>query len=203
MSIALIGASGRAGSCILKELSDRGHQVTAIARDTAKIADLPGVTTVAVDANDIAALTEALRGHETVVSSVKFTHSDPAGLIEAVKAADVRRYLVVGGAGSLLNADGVKLVDTPTFPDAYKPEARAGAAFLELLRAEPELEWTFLSPAFIFADGERTGSFRLGGDTALTADEGPTRISFADYAIALVDEIETPKHRRRRFSVAY
>lgn len=203
MTIALIGASGRAGSCILQELSDRGHPVTAIARDTAKIADLPGVTTVAVDANDGAALIESLRGHDIVVSSVKFTHSNPAGLIAAVKGAGVGRYLVVGGAGSLLNADGVKLVDTPSFPDAYKPEAQAGGAFLDLLRAEPELDWTFLSPAFIFTDGERTKQFRLGGDTALTADEGPTRISFADYAIALVDEIENPQHRRRRFSVAY
>lgn len=202
MTIALIGASGRAGSCILKELSDRGHRVTALARDPARIADLPGVTRVAVDATDLAALAAVIAGHDIVVSAVKFHAVDPATLIAAVKAAGVARYLVVGGAGSLLNDDGVMLVDTPTFPDAYKPEARKGAEFLDRLRAEPDLDWTFLSPAFIFHEGDRTGRFRLGGDTALKAEGGPTRISFADYAIALVDEVETPRHRRQRFSVA-
>lgn len=203
MKIALVGASGRAGSHILKELSDRSHTVTAIARDAARIATLPGVTPVAADAADPRALAAFLEGHEVVVSAVKFTHVGPVQLIPAVKAAGVSRYLVVGGAGSLLDANGVKLVDGATFPDAYKPEARAGAAFLDQLRGETELDWTFLSPAFIFANGERTGRFRLAGDTALTVPDGPTRISFADYAIALVDEIETPGHRRQRFSVAY
>ena len=203
MNVALIGASGRAGSCILKELSDRGHRVTAIARDPARIAALPGVTAVAADAQDPDALAGVLRGHDAVVSSIKFQMSDPRTLIAAVKASGVPRYLVVGGAGSLLDADGNRLVDTPAFPDAYKPEAQAGGEFLALLRAEPDLDWTFLSPAFIFADGERTGRFRLGGDTALKGEDGPSRISFADYAIALVDESETPKHPRQRFSIAY
>jgi len=203
MKVALIGASGRAGSKILAELSARNHPVTAIARDRARIATLPGVTAISADASDSNTLGELLRGHDVAISAVKFSQVEPAKLIAAVKAAGVGRYLVVGGAGSLLDPSGKRLVDTPDFPGAYKAEALAGVAFLELLRAEPELDWTFLSPAFSFVDGPRTGHFRLGGDAMLKAPDGLTKISFADYAIALVDEIELPAHQRQRFSVAY
>ena len=164
---------------------------------------LPGVTAISNDADDRRALVQSLRGHETVISAIKFRAVGPDTLISAVKEAGAARYIVVGGAGSLLNNAGTLLVNTPAFPESYKPEALAGTAFLERLRAEPELNWTFLSPAFVFAEGERTGHFRLGGDTALTTEQGPTRISFGDYAIALVDEIERPAHHRQRFSVAY
>lgn len=202
MKIALIGASGDAGSRILKELSDRGHDVTAIARTRAKIAALPGVTAVAGDINDPTALTALLAGHDVVISSVHFTQTDAPSLIAAVKAAKPDRYLVVGGAGSLEVAPGVKLVDTPEFPDAYKAEATGGVAFLELLRAEPGLNWTFLSPSAAFGPGKRTGQFRLGGDALLTGPDG-SKISFEDYAVALVDEIERPAHLRQRFTVGY
>lgn len=200
--VALIGASGQAGSRILQELSDRGHHVTAIARHPDKIAALPNVTAQRGDVAAGGALAALLRGHDAVVSSVHFSVTDPAALIGAVRASGVQRYLVVGGAGSLEVAPGVRLIDTPDFPEAYRAEASAGAAFLDLLRGETELEWTFLSPSAMFVAGERTGVFRLGKDTLLTNDGGSS-ISFEDYAIALVDEIERPAHVRQRFTVGY
>lgn len=202
MNIALIGASGNAGSRILAELVRRNHMVTAIARDTARIATAPGVRAVGVDLHDGAALADVLRGHDAVISSVHFLASGPDALIDAVKASGVRRYLVVGGAGSLEVAPGQRLIDSPDFPAAYRDEALAGAAFLDRLRGETDLDWTFLSPSAVFAPGERTGTFRLGGDALLTNANGSS-ISFEDYAIALVDELEIPAHIRRRFTVGY
>ncbi len=200
--IALIGASGNAGSRILKELSDRGHQVTAIARNPEKIASLPNVVAKKGDVFDQAGLSELLKGHDAVISSVHFTASDPATLIEAVRASGVQRYLVVGGAGSLEIAPGQRVVDLPDFPAAYKVEATKGAEFLDILKQEKQLDWTFLSPSAEFVPGERTGKFRLGKDSLLSNDEG-SRISFEDYAIALVDEIEKPQHSRQRFTIGY
>lgn len=200
--VALIGASGQAGSRILKELSSRGHTVTAIARNPEKIAPLPGVTPKKGDVFDKAGLAELLKGHDAVISSVHFTASDPKLLVEAVRASGVKRYLVVGGAGSLEIAPGKRLVDQPDFPPAYKAEAAKGAEFLDLLRGETELDWTFLSPSAAFVHGERTGKFRLGKDTLLSGEKGSS-ISFEDYAIALVDEIEKPSHSRQRFTVGY
>ncbi|WP_297910054.1 NAD(P)-dependent oxidoreductase [Thiomonas sp.] len=200
--VALIGASGNAGSRILKELSDRGHQVSAIARNTDNIPRLAGVTAVRGDAQDVEGLAALLRGHDVVVSSVHFTASDPARLIMAVRRSGVRRYLVVGGAGSLLVAPGKRLVDQPEFPAQYRAEALAGAAFLDLLRTVEDLEWTFVSPSALFVPGERTGTFRLGEDQLLVGPDG-SRISFEDFAIAMTDEIEKPAHIRRRFTVGY
>jgi putative NADH-flavin reductase len=202
MKIALIGASGNAGTRILAELSRRGHAVTAIARHPENVPALNGVTPVEADANDVAGLAAVLKRHDVVVSSVHFTASDPHKLIEAVHASGVGRYLVVGGAGSLEVAPGVKLIDTPEFPDMYKAEAAAGGAFLDLLRKETKLDWTFLSPSALFVPGERTGKFRLGGDQLLTNEKGSS-ISFEDYAIAMADEIEKPAHSRQRFTVGY
>lgn len=200
--IALVGASGQAGSRILKELSDRGHSVTAIARSPEKIAVLPNVTAKKGDVYDETALANLLKGHDAVISAVHFTASDPATLIEAVRASGVKRYLVVGGAGSLQIETGQRVVDLPDFPEAYKAEATKGAEFLDLLRKEKELDWTFLSPSAEFIPGERTGKFRLGKDTLLSNENG-SKISFEDYAIALVDEIEKPAHSRSRFTVGY
>lgn len=182
--IALIGASGNAGSRILKELSDRGHQVTAIARHPEKIAELPGVSRVSGDANEKDALPALLKGHDAVISSVNFTASDPSILTGAVRAADVKRYLVVGGAGSLFVAPGKRLIDQPEFPAEYKQEASSGAEFLNFLETVDDLEWTFLSPSALFVPGERTGHFRLGKDELLVSDTGSS-ISFEDYAIAM------------------
>jgi len=202
MRVALIGASGQAGSRILAELMGRGHAVTAIARNPNRIPSGPGVTAAQGDVLDATGLAALIEGHDAVISSVRFAASDPRILIEALRASGVKRYLVVGGAGSLEVAPGVKLIDTPQFPAAYKPEASKGGEFLDLLREVHDLEWTFLSPSALFVAGERTGKFRLGGNELLTNENG-SRISFEDYAIALVDELESPAHVRQRFAVGY
>jgi putative NADH-flavin reductase len=203
MNIAVVGASGNAGSRIVAELSRRGHHVTAIARAPEKIAAWPNVTAKKGDAHDQAALTELLKGHDVAISSIHFLASDPAKLIGAAKASRVGRYLVVGGAGSLEVAPGVRLVTTAGFPAQYKAEAEKGAAFLDLLTLEKGLNWTFLSPSALFTAGERTAKFRLGTDQLLTAADGKSSISFEDFAVALADEIERPAHIRARFTVGY
>jgi putative NADH-flavin reductase len=203
MKIAVIGASGNAGSRISAELARRGHSVTAIARHPEKIAAQANVTPTKGDVMDQAGLARLLAGHDAAISSVHFLASDPAKLIGAAKESKVGRYLVVGGAGSLEVAPGVRLVTTPGFPVAYKAEAEKGAAFLDLLRAETELNWTFLSPSALFTAGERTGKFRLGNDQLLTSADGKSSISFEDFAVALADEIERPAHIRQRFTVGY
>ncbi|MCK1363240.1 NAD(P)-dependent oxidoreductase [Bradyrhizobium sp. 62] len=203
MKIAVAGASGRAGSEITKELSRRGHTVTAIARNPEKIATLPNVTPTKGDVLDQSDLAKLWAGHDAAVSSVHFLASDALKLIGAAKDSKVGRYLVVGGAGSLEVAPGVKLVTTPEFPPQYKAEAEAGSAFLDLLRQEKALNWTFISPSALFIEGERTGKFRLGTDQLLADANGKSWITFADYAIALADEIERPAHERQRFTVGY
>ena len=137
-----------------------------------------------------------------MISSVHFSASDPDLLIAAVREAGVKRYFVVGGAGSLEVAPGQRLIDTPQFPEIYKVEAAAGAVFLDKLKAAPDLEWTYLSPAAMFVPGERTGKFRLGLDQLLVGEKG-SEISFEDYAIAAVDELEAPKHVRQRYAIGY
>lgn len=203
MKIAVIGASGNAGSRITAELAHRGHAVTAIARHPEKITRGANVAPARGDVMDQAGLARLLTGHDVAVSSVHFLDSDPVKLIGAARESKVGRYLVVGGAGSLEVAPGDRLVTTPGFPVAYKAEAEKGAAFLDLLRAEKELNWTFLSPSALFVAGERTGKFRLGIDRLLTAADGKSSISFEDFAVALADEIERPAHIRRRFTVGY
>jgi uncharacterized protein len=203
MKIAVIGASGNAGSRITAELARRGHAVTAIARHPDKIAGGANVTPTRGDVLDQAGLAGLMASHDAAISSVHFLDSDPVKLIGAAKESKVGRYLVVGGAGSLEVAPGVRLVTTPGFPVAYKAEAEKGAAFLDLLRAEKELNWTFLSPSALFTAGERTGKFRLGTDQLLTASDGKSSISFEDFAVALADEIERPAHIRQRFTVGY
>lgn len=202
MKIALIGASGNAGSRILNELARRGHEVTAIARHPEKIVVQPKVTAKKGDVFDRPGLAALLKGHDAAISSVHFTASDPKKLIEAVRDAGVKRYLVVGGAGSLEVAPGKKLIDTPEFPALYKAEAAAGGVFLDILQQEKSLDWTYLSPSALFVAGERTGRFRLGTDQLLTTEKGSS-ISFEDYAIALANELEKPAHSRRRFTVGY
>jgi putative NADH-flavin reductase len=203
MNIALIGVSGRVGSRLLAELLRRGHHVTGIARDTGKLAGQPQLVLKNGDANQPAQLAPLLAGHDAVVSALMFATSDAAALAAAIRQAGVKRWLVVGGAGSLEVAPGRALLDAPDFPLAYRPEAEAGRRFLDALRSERELDWTFLSPSAEFVSGERTGRFRLGGDQLLTDASGRSWISMEDYAIAFVDELETPKHSRQRFTVGY
>ncbi|UVH50254.1 NAD(P)-dependent oxidoreductase [Pseudomonas sp. CBS] len=201
--IAIIGATGRAGSQLLEEALRRGHTVTAIARNTDKIGVRPGVIAKQVDALDAQALEQAIRGNDVVISAAHFATLPAEAVINPVKKAGVKRLLVVGGAGSLLLSGGSRVIDSPGFPEEYKAEASAGSVFLDTLRQEKDLDWTFLSPSAEFVETARTGKFRLGQDELLVSSEGRSWISFADFAIALIDEVETPKHSRQRFTVGY
>ncbi|MGV8917351.1 MAG: NAD(P)-dependent oxidoreductase [Pseudomonas sp.] len=202
-NIAIIGATGRAGSQLLEEALRRGHNVTAIARDASSLAGRAGVVAKSLDVSDTNAYAKAIAGHDVVISSTHFSTISAHATIDPVKQAGVPRLLVVGGAGSLFVAPGVRLIDTPNFPDEYKTEATAGAAFLDVLRDEKDLNWTFQSPSALFVDGERSGAFRLGKDDLLVDVSGNSSISFADFAIAMLDEIERPAHPRQRFTVGY
>jgi putative NADH-flavin reductase len=201
--IAIIGATGRAGSQLLEEALRRGHNVTAIARDTSKFAPRDGVVSKSVDALDASALQDAVAGHDVVISAAHFATLPASAVIGPVKKAGVKRLLVVGGAGSLLLPDGTRVIDSQGFPAEYKAEAGAGAEFLENLRQEKQLDWTFLSPSAEFIEGERTGKFRIGKDDLLVSSAGRSWITFADYAIAMLDEVEAPKHSQQRFTAGY
>lgn len=202
MNIAVLGASGRAGAEITKELADRGHHVLAIARKPEAIHAGSGVTPVAGDASDSAALADLIRGSDAVISALHF--DVPAEtLLSALRQAGVARLLVTGGAASLEVAPGKRLIDTPDFPEDWKVFAMGGIAFLDALREEKSIDWTFFSPAALIFEGPRLGRYRLGGDQLVTDDAGDSKISFADYAIAMVDELERRGHSRARFTAAY
>lgn len=200
--IAIIGATGRAGSQLLEEALRRGHSVLAIARDPSRLQGRDGVTVKALDAKDSAALQAAVEGVDAVLSAAHFSTIEPHAIIEPVKRAGVKRLLVVG-AGSLLLPSGHRVIDSPDFPEAYKAEATAGVRFLEALQREPNLDWTFLSPSAEFVEGERSGRYTLGKDHLLIGADGKSWITFADYAIAMLDELEKPAHSRQRFTVGY
>jgi uncharacterized protein len=203
MNVALIGATGQVGSRIATELVKRGHQVTGIVRNLDGVTPQPGVTLVRGDANEPSTLAPLLAGHDAVISASRFQGADAKRLLSALSQADVKRLLVVGGAASLEVAPGKRLLDSPGFPDAYRPEATAGAAFLDELRGQSAIDWTFLSPSALLEPGVRTGKFRLGGDQLLSDANGKSWISMEDYAIALVDELERHGHSRARFTVGY
>ncbi|MGO4306385.1 NAD(P)-dependent oxidoreductase [Cupriavidus sp. RAF12] len=203
MKIAIIGATGNVGSRLTDEALRRGHTVTALARHASQLPARDGLIPRDVDAADTKSLTEALAGHDAVISTVRFLQTTAPQIAGAVKTAGVKRLLVVGGAGSLYVGPGVQLVDTPGFPAQYKDEAAAGRDFLNALRGESELEWTFLSPSALFIPGERTGTFRVGEENLLSDAAGKSWISMEDYAIAMLDEIEKPAHVRQRYTVGY
>ena len=203
MKLALIGATGNVGRRITAEAVRRGHQVTAVARNVDGVEAGDAVTPKAGDLDDEQAIAGLLRGHDAAILSVRFQDLDVEKLLRAAKASGVPRLLVVGGAASLEVKPGLALIDTPDFPDFIKVEASPARAALERLRREAEVDWTFLSPSVFFGPGERTGRFRLGKDELLTDAEGKSHISYEDYAVALLDEIEEPRHRRSRFTVGY
>ena len=203
MKIALIGATGNMGTRLLKEATDRGHEVTAISRSPEKLKG-PKVTPVAVDLHDDDKLAAALEGADAVILSVRFQNTDPKKAISAVRKAGVKRLIVVGGAASLMNADNVRLLDTPGFPDFIAVEARPAAAALDWLKSDvKDLDWAFVSPSMMLGPGERTGKFRKGKDHLLTAEDGKSSISYEDLAVAIIDELETPTVHRDRFTVGY
>ncbi|BCQ25190.1 NAD(P)H-binding protein [Caballeronia sp. NK8] len=201
--IAIVGATGNVGSRLLEEALRRGHTVTAIARDTSALEKRDSVDAQNVDVLDADALTAAIAGHDAVFSATHFATVSASAILEPVKRAGVRRLLVVGGAGSLYAAPGQRVLDLPNFPPAYKPEATAGAAFLDALRRERDVDWTFISPSAEFVPGARTQKFRLGVDELLVDNNGRSWISFEDYAIAFLDEFQKGAHIRQRITVGY
>lgn len=209
MNVVLYGSTGKAGSRILMELVSRGHRVTAIARNPARLQGITGISTKKDDLSDTSKVAEAIEGADAVISAygpppdnteeiVDVTQR----LVDAVKQAGRPRLLVVGGAGGLNVAPGVSLLDSGYLPDAYKPIAKSHVRALNVLRAS-DIDWTYLAPAAYFEPGERTGKFRLGKDELIANEKQESRISMEDYAIALVNELEKPEHRQRRFSVGY
>ena len=216
MKIALIGATGFVGTAVLEELIGRGHAVTALSRHPGPLSPRPLLSVQALDVYDLDAVARAVQGHDAVVSAFNPGWSAPelytlymkgsSAIVRGVEKAAVMRLLVVGGAGSLFVAPGVQLVDTPAFTDHVPPNivpgAKAARDALTALRENVTLAWTFLSPAAFLAPGERTGNYRLGGDQLLMVGDRPAGISVADLAVAIVDELERPRHVRARFTVA-
>ena len=202
MKIALFGASGMIGSRIATEALSRGHEVTGYTRSGAPLPD--GAAAAAGDLADETTVKEAATTHDVVVSATGPSRTgsshEPwlAAVQNLVDHAAAARVVFVGGAGSLLTPDGTRLLDSADFPPEYLAESRAGAAALDIFRSAPqELDWTFFSPAPVIAPGERTGHYTLG----LESPAGDS-ITAEDYAVALVDEIEQPQHRRQRFTAA-
>ena len=200
MKVALVGATGKAGSRVLNELVNRGHQVTGIVRHPENVPEMEGVTAVGTDGSR-ESLADTIRGHDAVVSSVRFVDLEPEVIVPAVKDSGVKRYVVVGGAGSLLHADGTEEVHG--IPEPFRPNSLKGTELLNMLKKSEGLDWTFISPSRMFTPGERTGKFRYGKDHLLMDEDGNSAISFEDFALALVDELEQPKYVRQRFTVGY
>jgi putative NADH-flavin reductase len=209
MKIALCGATGKAGSRILSELIARDHEVIAIVRQEGALAARAGVAVAVDDLTDPARLAGKIKGADALVSAYAPPPNDleelgrvTERLTNATAQSGVARFLMVGGAGSLEVAPGLTLLDSGKLPPEWQPIAAAHSRALEVLRAS-SIDWTSLCPAAYFEPGERTGRFRLGTDDLIVDAAGNSRISMEDYAIAMVDELETPMHRRARFSVGY
>lgn len=212
MKIAILGASGWIGSHIVKEAQVRGHEVLALVRNpsnyTAEQVEVRQFDLLSANSN----LATAIDGAEIVISAIggraSGNHDVVAKtakmLLSQLPQAGVSRLLWVGGAGSLEVAPGIKLVTVPEFPEAYKPEALAMGEALEVFRAtESTINWTFMSPAAEIFPGDKQAPYRIGGDTLLTDNEGNSRISVADYAVAMIDELESGAHPNQRIGVAY
>lgn len=213
--VAIIGASGFVGSNLVKEATDRGLEVTAIARNVEKI-NVENISKVAVDVNQVNELSEALKGHDVVISAFNAGWTNPnlyddfikgsESIQQAVKQAGVQRMIVVGGAGSLYANEKEQLVDSPDFPADIKPGATAARDYLNTLKEEKELDWVFFSPAIEMHPGVtvgRTGKYRLGKDQPVFDENMVSKLSPEDVAVVLIDEIEKPKHHKERFTAAY
>ena len=210
MKVALYGATGKSGSRILKELVSRGHQVIAIVRNPAKLPQ-PGAGVVIKqdDLSDPKKIAAAVNGADAVISAYAPPQDDVDAIVgvtqrqvEALNHGSNARLIVVGGAGGLNVGPGVTLIDSGYLPEPFLPIAKAHTKALNVLRAST-IDWTYLAPAAYFEPGTRTGKFRLGTDELIANEQQESRISMEDYAIALVDELEKPKHRRQRFSIGY
>lgn len=210
--IAIIGASGYVGTALLNEAVKRGHQVSAFVRHPEKIAANANVTAVKADVLDTDGLAVLLKGHDLVISAynpgwqeadIRNIHiKGSKSITEAAKKAGIKRLIAVGGAGSL-EINGAQLVDSPEFPAEYKEGALGARQALNDLKAENELDWSFVSPAILLVPGEATGTFRLGKDSPVFDDKGESKITVGDLAAAILDEAEQGKHIRQRFTAAY
>lgn len=201
--IALIGATGNIGSRILTEALSRGHAVTALTRDASKVKPRAGMTVRQGSTTDTANLAAILAGHEVVIASVKWNEANVHDVLDAVRRSGVKRVLFVVGAGSLMRSDGRTHFDHMADKGIQPPTSKPAALALAEVRKVADLDWTAISPPASIRPGERTGEFRLGADDLLQDDEGQSQISYEDFAIAIVDEIEKPRHLRRRFTAAY
>lgn len=211
MKVAVLGASGWIGSQIVEEAVTRGHQVIALVRNPSVI-ERQDVEVRQLDMLAEQDFAQALQGVDTVIASIggraagnhDMVERSAAKLLEQLPNAGVKRLLWVGGAGSLEVAPGVQLVTVPDFPAEYKDEALAQSQALQVFRnSDSPLNWTFVSPAAEIFPGEKVGQFRVGGDQLLTDAQGHSKISVADFASAMLDELETAKHAKQRISVAY
>ena len=216
--IVIFGGSGMIGQRATRAAFNRGHEVTVVVRDPSKVTDShPNLTVTAGDVTDPGAVAKAAAGADVVISAISpprgVPGSDPAAVLTAAAdslisglrslGSDAPRLLIVGGAGSLEVAPGVRHVDAPGFNEMHRAEALAQGEALAVFRGVSDLEWSYLSPAASIAPGERTGAFRIGGDQLLSDADGKSHISAEDYVIALLDEAEQPRHVRQRFTVAY
>ncbi len=203
MKIAIIGATGFIGQHIFNEAVSRQHQVTALVRNPAKVPAASNVKAQAVEVSDAAALKQTLADQDAVVVTVHYENRNLEQLINNIKATGVKRALFVGGAASLEVAPGVQLFDTPEFPEQWKATAGAARHLLNLLRGEKEFNWVYVSPSAFIEPGQRTNNFRLGKDQLLLNENGESRISNQDFAVAVINELETPEYKQTRFTVGY
>lgn len=213
--VVLIGASGFVGNAILNELLTRGHKVTAIARNPQKICiKNSNLSIVKADVSDTNRLIEICKGKDAVISAYNPGWTNPdiyeetlrnyPLILNAVKQSGVKRLLCVGGAGTLFCAPGLRVVDSGAIPESIISGVKAlGEFFLNTLMYEKDIDWIFFSPAGTLESGARTGKFRLGKDDLIVDENGNSHISVEDYAIAMVDELETPKHHYERFTIGY
>ncbi|MFC5066979.1 NAD(P)-dependent oxidoreductase [Flaviflagellibacter deserti] len=203
MKIAVVGATGNIGSHIVSELAERGHQVTGIARNVEGKPLPPGARLISGSVAEAGWLASTLRGHDLVISALHFETIDAPSYLTALKNAGVSRFLVVGGAASLYLPDGSRLIDSPEFPKEWLSIAIPGVTFVDALRPIRDVDWVFVSPPALIGPGERTGKYRLGTTRLLADANGDSRISYADYAIAMADEAEHPGHHHEQITVAY
>lgn len=217
-NVVLIGASGFVGNAILNELLNRGHHVTAIVREKAKVkVNSPKLEVKEIDVENVPVIVDTLKGVDAVISAYNPGWSNPniyedtlrvyPKILDEVKAAGIKRLLIVGGAGTLFVKPGVRLVDTGLLPEAWLPGVKSlGKFFLETLVNEKDLDWVFFSPAANLGNlttGIRTGKFRLGKDDLIVDEKGDSFISVEDYAMAMVDELEQENHHQERFTIGY
>jgi putative NADH-flavin reductase len=203
MNIVLAGATGNIGSRILDEALRRGHRVTGLTRDPAKLEARSGLQAKKANTAEVAAFAEALQGHDAAILSVKWNENDVHHVLDALHKAGVKRCLFVVGAGSLLRNDGRTHFDHMAEKGIQPPTSKPAALALAEVQKVTDLDWTAISPPASIQPGERTGKFRLGRDHLLEGDKGKSEISREDFAIAILDEIEKPRHIQQRFTAAY